>query len=183
MRRTLMWIAAMLSMMFMTASPSKAAANVPAPPTVAGDTSQAVAYPHNWVLNYGSYLASGNIVVSPGWHVNVYAGTPGTVNAALDQLIFQTDCNLVKRHYDTSSGVARLLRITWSSHTAGYFGCKLMWQTDGNMVIYTSVGARWSSGTNRGPTSYSFVLQNNEWSLIYHYESNRWVTVWAVQYG
>lgn len=164
-------------------SANAATPNLPAPPTVASDTSQAVAYPHNWVLNYGSYLANGNIVVSPGWHVNVYYQTPGAVDATLDQLIFQTDCNLVKRHYDTSSGVARLLHVTWASHTSGYFGCKLMWQTDGNMVIYTSVGARWSTGTNRGPTSYSYVMQNNEWSLIYHYEKNKWVTVYAVQYG
>lgn len=166
-----------------TAAPTTITKLPPQPTGMAPNAT--TAYPANWILNYGAWTGH-NITVSSnqGWHIVVYAGVPGSVDAKMDQLVFQPDCNLVKYHYDTSSGRGILLYVAWASHTNGYRNCTLAWQVDGNVVIYTPVGARWASRTNRGTgISYAYIVQNNMWTLIQQYTGKGWVTIYAVQFG
>lgn len=148
------------------------------------------AVPASWVLYYGwNGGADRNIVVTStqGWHVEAYGGQPGTVNAAMDQMTFQSDCNMVDRHYDMSKpGVAKLLYVIWSSHSVATGPCTLNWQRDGNEVIYRHDGrVLFATNTNDASqiTTYRYIHQNNGWRIIDKFTGSKWVRLYATNFG
>ena len=84
------------------------------------------------------------------------------------RLYLQGDGNIVLR--DQQSGAA-----LWSTGTHGKGGTRLVMQSDGNFVLYSSSGsAVWASGTNG--TGASRVVINNDGSLAIYSGDN---AVWA----
>jgi hypothetical protein len=78
----------------------------------------------------GLMQADGNFVVNAPWGAMWATGTNGWPNVAAK---LQTDCNFVL--YSGNQPI-------WATNTWGYGnGCRLVMQTDGNLVLYTSWGS------------------------------------------
>lgn len=175
MKKLTVWLVALASMLgLMVAAPSTASA---------AETRTVISY--GYVPGYDITYPSG---ANSAWYAT--SGTPGTANATVTKLVFQSDCNWVQYYYDASGKTARLIRVIWSTHTYGRTNCQLAFQRDGNVVIYqmnaqhVRVNPIWASGTNIGSfTLYQFVLQANNWKLIYAFFSNRWQEVWSANFG
>jgi hypothetical protein len=133
--------------------------------------------PTSLTTTYG-YIIGWNIYEHPGWQQNVYDQNKGDVNASVNVLVFQSDCNLVQYDYWNSTNGLILKYVAWASGTNTRIGtdCSLAFQLDGNIVIYYGGAAHWASGTNRNlGNSYQFVFQNNDAKIIYEFENTSWV--------
>jgi arabinan endo-1,5-alpha-L-arabinosidase len=77
-------------------------------------------------------------------------------------LTTQLDCNLVERRTDTGAAV-------WSSGTSGLgSNCRLVMQSDGNLVLYNGAGtAVWSTGTNGTGSNNHLSMQNDGNIVVY----------------
>lgn len=102
-------------------------------------------------LRRGDTLGPGDDVVSTGFDA------PGVDQATSyfgTDLILQGDGNLVE--YVTSTGVP-----LWASGTAGSGATTLVFQDDGNVVLYTAAGVPvWATGTNGSNARYFYPYGN-----------------------
>ncbi|WP_327071366.1 hypothetical protein [Kitasatospora sp. NBC_01302] len=88
-------------------------------------------------------LAPGQGLKSPDGSQSMQGGWPG--QASVDQLVMQTDGNLVVYALTPSGSMGPAI---WSSGTWGHPGAHAIAQDDGNFVVYDTNGsALWASGT------------------------------------
>jgi hypothetical protein len=124
-------------------------------------TTQAQAAEAYRTITYG--YGHGNITANKGWSVQV----ADTTGAPIATLIFQSDCNLVEYRY-----VNHVTTVTWNSGTVRPIGtaCTLVFQGDGNVVIYTAY-AIWATGTNYGTNwVYQYDISSNGENDIWWYQ-------------
>jgi uncharacterized membrane protein YgcG len=117
-----------------------------------------------FVLKSGQRLMPGDIAVAQSYQYN-QAGTQITNTRTVANLAMQTDGNLVLSTYDPNFTV---LRIRWTSNTAGNPGAYLEMQPDGNLVVYRSDRyPLWASNTNGyGPSAFA-RLQSDGNFVVY----------------
>lgn len=83
--------------------------------------------------------------------------------------LLQQDCNFVVYNYP-----ADLSRLNgerhfpiWATNTAGKSNCRLTFQKDGNLVLYSGNNPEWSSATHGSGNNLSMFLQNDGNLVIY----------------
>ena len=117
-------------------------------------------------LLYAFFLAIAAPILSPRQFNAVGTYTPGTFSVTASnspfltynnnnsnqiQWYLQEDGNFVVYALNTSTGVRT---VEWSSQTAGHdcstnsSSCSLIFQTDGNLVLYVSGSATWSTSSS-----------------------------------
>jgi hypothetical protein len=109
-------------------------------------------------LSPGDILNSGDSLVSPnGWYV----------------ALMQPDGNFViynKAH-----------TVIWHTRTYGNPGARIMYQTDGNLVVYAAGGFTPLYNTSTGGTSPGRLLLQDDGNLVIYDGSN--TPVWNIGYG
>lgn len=109
-----------------------------------------------------------NVYSNSGWHA-------GTSTDGGNWMAFQSDCNLVI--YSKVNGV---YRAAWASGTVRVGTlCRIIWQADGNVVMYASYPpswvAIWNTHTNYGPGwRYEMQLWSDNCLRVLQVYTVRW---------
>ncbi|KAJ3192043.1 hypothetical protein HDU82_003329, partial [Entophlyctis luteolus] len=154
--------------------------NYPNLPSLSPD---AVIKPWSKKLETRDVILSGDTIVSDtDAELEICQGCSLYSSSFNIRMTFQDDCNLVV--YEGVNTASET--VVWASNTDGNSNCVLLFQTDGNLVIYSSNVAIWSINYGGYSGQKALVMQNDRNLVVYEASGDTYVSgtaIWASSWG